>query len=317
MRQALIAIAIVGMLCVAAACSGGSGSTKAPAGGATASPDGAATDAPAGDGGTGSEADLETAARDSFQAFLEADDDTYFASLSEECRALGFGTVSERNSSRHGDIRRAGMDTTAIEVSSVAIDDFTGSSATVSLGLTGTQGNEFLEGLPHAWIFESSGWHWADCEPFSTAGGGGGDVGGSRPGDAIILGNVATIADWYVYLSYYLPDGNDLVAEGGNPPPPTGSVYVLPTMNFQYNGPDASSTLSDVMSIRLQSGSTVYDDPADCGPHPGALDPDIVAAPGEGGFGDVCHAVATGDVANVYVVVTDKATGTDHWFDPS
>jgi hypothetical protein len=87
-------------------------------------------------------------------------------------------------------------------------------------------------------------------------------------------------------------------------------------MNFQYNGPDASSTLSDVMSIRLQSGSTVYDDPADCGPHPGALDPDIVAAPGEGGFGDVCHAVATGDVANVYVVVTDKATGTDHWFDP-
>lgn len=316
MRQSLIVLLLAAALGLAA-CSGGSGSSPGePADAGASAASGGATSVPAGDGGTGSEAELEAAARDSFQAFQEDDDDTYFASLSEECRSSGFGTVSERNNSRHGDIGRAGIDLSAIGVANVRIDDFTGSSATVTLELTGTGGNEFLEGQPHAWVYEAGEWHWADCEPFASGGGGAGDVGGSGPENAIIVGNIAMFADWYVYLSYYQPDGNDLVAEGGNPPPPAGTVYVLPTMNVGYDGPDASSKLSDVMSFRLVSGSTVYDDPADCGPHPGSFDLSLVAAPGETGFGDVCHAVATGDVDGLFVVVTDKTTGTEYWFNP-
>jgi len=289
---------------VVAACGGSPGATDAP---------GASTSG-GGGGATGSQNDLEAAARAQFAAFQRDDDSAYFASLSDACRAdAGFGTVSERNNSRHNAISRAGIDLAAITVDGVTITAFDGQSGRVALELGGTDGNDFLEGLANPWIFEGGSWHWANCDPFKT-GGGNGDVGGSGPEDAIGVGFVATIADWYVYSTYLTQNGNDLVKEGGNPDPPGGTQYFLWQISVTYNGPDASSTLADEMSFRFVAGGTTYDSPTDCGDHPGALDLSLVAAPGEGQMGDICHAVGSGDVASLFLVVTEKSTGTDFWF---
>jgi hypothetical protein len=254
------------------------------------------------------------AARDSFEAFLVHDDDVYFASLSEACRDEGFGAISEHLNSRHGKIRFAGMSVADISIAGVQIDDFNGSTATVSLQLEGTDGNEFIEGQPHDWVYESGGWHWADCQIFVSSGGGGGSIGGESQDNPIGFGYVATIADWVVHGTYLQKNGNDAVAEGGNGPPPAGTVYYLPSISVTYDGPNASAKLSDALSFRLVAGSTVYDDASGCGPHPGALELDFVAAPGDGVPGDICRAVKIDDIDSVLLVVTEKATGTDYWF---
>jgi len=268
-----------------------------------------------GGGAPGTQAELEAAARAQFEAFKADDDDAYFASLSDACRAsAGFGTVSERNNSRHGAIKRAGIDLAAVTVDGVAITGFDGQNGTVALQLGGTGGNEFLESNRNSWIHEGGTWHWANCDPFKAGGGGNGDVGGSGPEDAIQRGLPVSIADWLVYTTYIQQQGNDLVKEGGNPDPPAGTQYFLWQVSVTYDGPDASANLADDLGFRLVAGSTTYDSASDCGAHPGALDLTMTAAPGDGQMGDVCHAVASGDVAGLHLVITDKASGTDYWF---
>jgi hypothetical protein len=64
----------------------------------------------------------------------------------------------------------------------------------------------------------------------------------------------------------------------------------------------------------MVAGSTTFDSLNGCGPHVGAMDITLEAAPGEGQQGDLCQPIPTGDVGSVFVLVTEKATGTDFWF---
>lgn len=309
-RSVVLVSAILALL--TGAC-GGSSTTPGGSdpGGATAGPG-----ATSGGGIGGSlEADLEAAAEAMFAAFKADDDSAYFAFLSAACRdQAGFGTVSERNNSRHGAINLANIDLGAIEVGNVAIDTLGESSARVSLTLTGTEGNRFLEEDPHLWIFEDGGWHWDDCAPFEAGGGGGGGVGGSGPSDPIAVGMVPTIADWYVYSTYVNPNANEFLASEGAPAPPAGTVYYLHYLQVTYNRGASSVQLADDLAFRMVAGSTTFDGLNGCASHVGAMDMTLVAAPGEGQQGDLCQAVPAGDVGSVFVVVTEKATGTDFWF---
>ncbi len=313
---AVVGPAVVGLIAVFAfaACGGGPAATDGPGGGGgspTATPAGGG-----GGGGSGSEADLEAAATALFEAFQQDDDDTYFAGLSDACRAsAGFGTVSERNNSRHGRITQAGIDLGAIAIDDVLVTDFDGTSATVELDLSGTGGNPFLEEEPNPWIYEGGEWHWANCDPFASGGGGGGGgLEGSGPDNAIGVGMVPTIADWYVYSSYLLPDANELVTGDGVAAPPSGKVYFLWQIVAQYDGPNPSEALADDLAFRLVAGSTTYDNANDCAGYGFELDLSFVAAPGDQTTGAFCRAVATGDVASLFLIVTDKATGQDYWF---
>jgi hypothetical protein len=204
------------------------------------------------------------------------------------------------------------MDLSAIEVTGVTISDFDGHSATVALTLSGTGGNPFLEAEPNGWVYEEGGWFWGNCDPFET-GGGGGDLEGTGPDDAIAVGMVPTIADWYVYSSYLLPNADELVTGEGAPPPPPGTVYFMWEVVAQYNGPNASQALADSLAFRLVAGGTTYDDQSDC-PAVFALDLGFVAAPGEQARGSLCQPIATDDVGSLFLVVTDKAANRDYWF---
>jgi hypothetical protein len=311
MSKSSIAASGVALALILAACGGGPSGT--PAVTAPTGPGATPTDRPA-DGPAGSESDLEAAARALFEAFKEDDDEAYFLGLSLACRSsAGFGIVSERNNSRHARIGQAGMDILAIEITDVTIGAFDGHSATVALTLFGTDGNAFLENEPNPWVFEDGGWHWDNCDPFETGGGGGGGLEGSGPNDAIAVGLVPTIADWYVYSSYLLPDADELVTGEGAPAPPPGTVYFMWEVVAQYNGPNASQALADALAFRLVAGNTTYDDPSGC-PDAFALDLGLVAAPGEQARGSLCQAIATGDVRSLFLIVTDKNTGRDYWF---
>jgi hypothetical protein len=268
-----------------------------------------------GGGESGSESDLEAAARAHFQAFADDDDDAYFAGLSDSCRATaGYGVVSERNNTRQGRIRTAGIDMATITIADVEITAFTGSTASVALTLAGTD-EAFLEEQPNPWVFEVGTWHWDNCDVFASSGGGNTGTEGSGPGNAIGVGFPTRIAGWYVYSTYLNANANELVAGSDGPAaPPSGTVFFTWGVTVKYDGPDASSTLSDVMAFRLVAGSTVYDDPSACGNYAAALDLTLVAAPGEGMPADICRAVAPGDVGSLFLVVTEKSTGTDIWF---
>ncbi|HSL97094.1 MAG TPA: hypothetical protein VK831_00855 [Candidatus Deferrimicrobiaceae bacterium] len=312
MRRTLATMGVALGLAVAAC--GGGGPAGGPSGTAPSGPDATPTEKPALDGPTGSEGDLEAAARALWDAFQLDDEQAYFAGLSEACRSsAGFGVVSERTNGRHGRIRLAGIDLSAIEVADVTITDFDGHSATVALTLVGTDGNEFLEGQPNAWVYEDDGWHWDNCEPFE-AGGGGGELGGSGPDDPIGVGFVPTIGGWYVYSTYLYANADAQVAEGDGPAPPAGTSFYLWGVVVQYDGPNASATLSDDLAFRLVSGGTVYDNPDDCGAYLYALELDFVAAPGEQAPGDICRAVAPRDADSLFLIVTDVATGQEYWF---
>jgi hypothetical protein len=305
--------ALVAALFVAAMVSGCGGSPAGSQGEPVATPSGTTS---GGGGGSGTESDLEAAARAHFQAFADDDDDAYFAGLSDACRSTaGFGAVSERNNTRQGAIRRAGIDMATITVADVDITAFTGSTASVALTLAGTD-EDFLEEQPNPWVFEGGTWHWDNCDVFASGGGGGGTGSeGSGPENAIGVGFPTRIADWSVYSTYLNANANELVAGSDGPAsPPSGTVFFTWGIAVKYDGPDASSTLSDVMSFRLVAGSTTYDDPAACGGYVGALDLSLTAKPGEGLPGDICRAVATGDVGSLFLVVTEKPTGTDVWF---
>lgn len=306
MRRAVIVILSVAW--ALAACGGGPSGNGSPVPGGSS---GLVQSLAAGPAGT--ESDLEAAARAHFQAFKDDDDTAYFAGLTEACRTrAGFGAVAAQINSRHGAISRAGMDLAAISITAVTIDGFDGRTATVALDLAGTNGNAFVEGQPNAWAHEEDGWRWANCDLFAAAGGPG--TGGSGPEDAIAVGMIATISGWLLSSTYIQPNANDLVMEGGNPEPPAGATYFLWQIRATYNGPEASVALADDLSFRFVAGDTSYETSSACGPHPGALDLAFVGGPGDGVLGDVCHAVADADAAALFLVVTEKATGTDFWF---
>jgi hypothetical protein len=94
-------------------------------------------------------------------------------------------------------------------------------------------------------------------------------------------------------------------------PADAGTVYYLHYLQVTYNGGASSVRLADDMAFRMVAGSTTFDSLNGCGPHVGAMDITLEAAPGEGQQGDLCQPIPTSDVGSVFVVVTEKATGTD------
>ena len=294
-----------------AACAGGAPPTGAPTAtaGQPADPDPAAN---------GTEAGLEQAARESFEAFLGADDETYFASLSRECReGLGFAAVESYLIGRR---QRAtdlgGIDLSAVAVSVVMIDNFSGAGADVRLVLTGTS-QPFSESEPHEWQYEEGGWRLDDCSdmresPNDLTGR------GTDADEPLVLGDVLEVGGWFVSLAYVEQDYETVVNEGEVEPAGEGNQLVSAQLLVDYNGAEPSVVVGEHMTFAMVVDSTVFGDEATCRSDlPGLFyDPTGEASPGE----DIprpliCREVPS-EVANRLLLrLTHTPTGTDYWFD--
>jgi hypothetical protein len=268
-------------------------------------------------GETGTEEDLEQAAADMFVAFVEFDDQSYFNFLSRQCRErLGFASVDDHLSGRRYRIDVADIELSSLGVASVEITDFSGSSATVSLVLSGTT-EAFEESIPTRWIVEEGGWRRDECANISEPQGGLEGYGTDRD-EPIPYGGVADINGWLMTVSYISADDEELVVELGGEPATDGSQLFNVQINPYFNGADASTVLTDDIGFAMVSGSTVYGDEASCAGTDPAFELDIEAAPGDDvGLLFVCREVDSGDADEMLLRMTDLATGTEYWFDLS
>jgi hypothetical protein len=298
-----------------AACGGGSPGGDASDAQASQGEAGA-SEQPAGGTGSGTEEELDTAARAAFEAYLTGDDEGYFSLLATDCRdSAGFALVSGHLDSRRFNAELNGVDLGALSVASVTITDFTGSTATVALVIDGPSGDQFWEAQPQPWIHEADGWRYVGCDEFSGQGGLGGGDEGSSADNPLGVGFIGEPAHWFVVTYYITPDFNEFVAETpGNPEPAAGNVYFAVQLSFTYDGPNASAVLGDDLGFRLEAGGATYSGANTCGSYAQEPELDYTAAPGEQTYFTLCWEVPTAAVDSAFVVVTDLGSGTDWWY---
>ncbi len=267
--------------------------------------------------GSGTEADLEAAATESFDAFLRADDQTYFNLLSRSCRELRFAAVEGYLDGRRFLMDNAGIDLSALGIDAVELRGFDGSTAQVVISMSGAA-QEFPEATPRRWIFQDGGWRLDECDEITPSRGGLGGVGTDR-GSPLALGGVADVDGWLVSLGFVNLDSESDVLDLGGPPAPDGTQLVVAQIGLTYIGTEPLVTLGDTLAFAMVSGSTVYGDEAGCATDSDIfVDPEAQAGPGEAlPPAWVCRAVADGDVGNVMLRVTHTPTATDYWFDLS
>ena len=270
---------------------------------------------------TGTQADLERAARDSFTAFLTGDDQGHFDLLSRECRArLGFAAVESHlvgRRSRAQDL--GGIDLSAVAISSVEIAQFSGSSGEVSLVLSGTD-EPFRESEARRWEHGEGGWRLADCgdideSPNSFEGA------GTDRSDPLTLGAITDIAGWMVALTHVQKDFESSMSEGEVEPAAEGNQLVSAQLLVGYNGAEPSVVIGEHLAFAIVSDSDVYGDEAACISNEYDdlfYDPTMQATPGE----DlprpmICREVPTTDLGSLLLRATHIRTGTEYWFDLS
>ncbi len=271
--------------------------------------------------GSGTQADLESAARASFVAFLTGDDQAYFGALSSACReALGYSAVESYLSGRRFNAVNVGnIDLSQVAVGSVEITSFDGSSAQVALVVTGTS-EEFKESRRHRWAVEDGAWRLADCggireSPNSFEGR------GTDPNDPLRLGDIVDIGAWYVSLAYVEQDYESVMGEGEVEPAGEGNQLVGAQVLVGYDGPEQSVVIGDFLAFAMVSGTTVYGDEASCVSlefDDLFYDPTMEASPGE----DlprplICREVPASVAGSMLLRATDVNTGTEYWFDLS
>ena len=217
---------------------------------------------PAGSGGSGSEADLETAATASFTAFITGDDQSYFNQLSQSCRELQFAAVQNHLAGRRFRIDGAGIERAALGVSAVDINTFDGSTADVTLTLSGTS-ELFVETVSRHWIFEDDGWRLDECDEITPAQGGLQGIGTDRA-DPLVLGSVTDIDGWLVSLTFINLDAESDVVDFGGSVAPGGARLVVAQIGLDYTGAEPLVTLGDGLAFAMASGSTVYGEEASC-----------------------------------------------------
>lgn len=270
----------------------------------------------AGAGGSGTNEDLERTARDQFEAFLGADNETYFDLLSAACRDLGFAAVAGHLDGRRFTAGLGGVDITALSVSDVGIDG-NASTADVTLTIDGPGGDQFRETLPHRWTFEDGGWRMDDCADFQEAQGGLEGVGMDRIAP-LGLGGVADVNGWLISLSFVELDAEDFVLEIGGDPAADGNQHVYAQVGITYNGAEASITVGDELAFALVSGDQVYGEDTSCdtGDPNLFLDPTTEVGPGElVGNPLVCREIDSEHVTDLLLRVTHVPTGDEWWFD--
>ena len=208
----MTAVAALAFLLVASACGGADPQTSDDGFGG-----GDVTTTARSGGSSGTESDLEDAARDMFLAFVSGDHQAYFNYLSRECRdRLQFASVDEHLKGRKLRANQAGIDVSVLGVDEVTVFDFTGSSALVSLTLAGTT-EQFEESIANRWIHEDGGWHDDDCDNITPPRGGLEGFGTDRD-NPVQYGGVADINGWLMTVSWITPDDEELVVELGGKP---------------------------------------------------------------------------------------------------
>lgn len=298
-----------------AACGGGSPASDA--GDSQASQgEAGASEQPAGGTGSGTEEELDAAARAAFEAYLNGDDEGYFGFLATDCRdSAGFALVSGHLDSRRYNADINDVDLGALSVASVTITDFTGSTATVALVIDGPSGDQFWEAQPLPWIHEADGWRYVGCDEFSGQGGLGSGDEGSSADNPLGVGFIGEPANWFVVTYYITPNFNDIVLEtAGNSEPAAGNVYFAVQLSFTYDGPNASAVLGDDLGFRLEAGGATYSGANTCGSYAQEPELDYTAAPGDQTYFTLCWEIPTDGVDSALVVVTDLGAGTDWWF---
>jgi hypothetical protein len=295
------------------ACGGGDGDR--PGFGGPSDPDPTASDADGGDGGgaQGSEADLEVAARASFEAFLAGDDQTYFQAIVRSCREeAGFAGVSEWNKGRRAlATRGGGINLGEVRVTSVAIDSFDGSGAMVTLVIKGTGDANFKEALPRPWTYDDGAWRSEDCKDFL----GGTDFGESSRDDPLGLGFIADLSGWLIVVKFIQPLGDDLVLEeSSNEPPADGNQYFVVSVSATYNGAESSVVFGEDLELTFVAGNKEYGEDASCGTVPGEMERDREYGPGDDAFGLICREVNSDDADSMLLRVKATDGSREAWF---
>lgn len=312
-------VILVGVALVVSACGGGDssdGGDSEPTTTVVADAGDAGEDA-----GSGTEAELEAAAVDAFEAFQAADDQAYFDTFSRQCREdLGFAAVESYLDGRRFNIDLGGIDLGALSAGEVTIDGFDGSTASVALEVEGTT-EPFRESIPTLWVYEEGAWRIGDCSGIEASPNDLSAV-GAEPGSAAEFGMVTDLAGWLVNQTWVILDDEEIVVEFGGDPAPEGSRLVTTGVGLTYTGPESTIQLRDELEFALVNGSNVYGDEASCetddyGTEPVAAEP---IAPGDSlAPAVVCRVIPESDLDGLLLRVTHLPTGGERWFrmDPS
>jgi hypothetical protein len=274
----------------------------------------------AGGGEVGTEADLEQAAVDMFNAYLDWEHEVYFGLLSRACRErLGFSPVDSHLKGRRLRADGAGIDLSNIGVDEVEIDAFTGDFAFVTLVLWGTT-ELFEESVPNAWIYEEGGWRKDDCANITEAQGGLEGYGIDRD-DPIPYGGVASMSGWLFTVREIHPDGREFVSwfDVELEPAAVGHTLFVIELGGGYDGAELSTVIGEDLAFAMVNGSTVYGVEADCGTDDQLfLDLSVEAGPGDDiGYPLLCREVAAEHAVGMLLRITDLSTSFDYWFDLS
>lgn len=269
--------------------------------------------------GSGTEADLERAATDSFMAFVTNDYQAYFNSLSRECREkLEYAAVEAHLQGRRFTAAEiGGIDLSDLGVGSAEISGLSGGTGNVILEITGTD-ELFREGTPQNWVFEEGEWHLDECSDIGEAQGGLEGQGVDRS-DPLDHGAIADVNGWLVVVTFIEPNGESLVLEMGGDVAAEGNQLFNAQLSITYNGVESSVTIGEELGFAMVNGDTVYGDESSCELADSGgvfLDPTIQLGPGDSPAPPtICREVAIGDVEGLLLRVTHIPTGDNFWFD--
>ena len=267
-------------------------------------------------GPAGSEVALEQAVTAAFEAFVTADDASWFAHLSNTCQTdLGFAAVASHLDGRRFAVDLANIDLGALRPGAVSIAGFDGQSASVSLAVEGTD-ESFRESISHPWIFEVDTWRMADCSDItpsandlSTA--------GASPDTPIEHGFIADLEGWLITLSWMNLDDEATVLELGGVAAAPGNHLVTANVSMTYNGADTGLTYGEALSFAVVSGGageSTYDVSCEVADYSMSGNASVPLQPGESTHGIICREVPEDALADLLLRVTHAGTGGQRWF---
>ena len=308
-------VLILSVALISTACVGG----NADAGGDVGDSEAATTvvaGQPGGAAGSGTEAELETAAVAAFEAFQVGDDQSYFDTFARQCREeLGFVAIKSYLDGRRFNIDVGGIDLRSLNAGAVTIDGFDGSSASVSVEIEGTD-EPFRESIPTLWVYDEGAWRIGDCTGIDAPANDLSGVGATQD-NAADYGMVTDLAGWLINQTWVILDDEEVVVEFGGEPAPAGSAVVTSGVGLTYTGAESAVQLRDQLEFAFVNGSTVYGQDASCETEMYGTEPLAAApiAPGDDlAPAVVCRVVSESDLEGLLLRITHIPTGGERWF---